>query len=96
MRLEQENDDLAHELVECKLSLRSELDTVSWADGLLAVLFASYFVLATDCLSCWNLCLSICLSVFFSLFVSRSLSPFFFYLSVSSFSLCLTLSPAWS
>ena len=29
MRLEQENDDLAHELVECKLTLRSELDTVS-------------------------------------------------------------------
>ena len=28
MRLEQENDDLAHELVECKLSLRSELDNV--------------------------------------------------------------------
>lgn len=30
MRLEQENDDLAHELVECKLALRSELDMVSF------------------------------------------------------------------
>lgn len=29
MRLEQENDDLAHEMVESKLSLRSQLDTVS-------------------------------------------------------------------
>ncbi|KAK3087405.1 hypothetical protein FSP39_005477 [Pinctada imbricata] len=28
MRLEQENDDLAHELVESKLSLRSEIDTL--------------------------------------------------------------------
>ena len=30
MRLEQENDDLAHELVDCKLALRNELDTVSF------------------------------------------------------------------
>ena len=29
MRLEQENDDLAHELVETSLVLRSELDMVS-------------------------------------------------------------------
>ena len=28
MRLEQENDDLAHEMVESKLSLKSELDQV--------------------------------------------------------------------
>ncbi|XP_076436762.1 rab GTPase-activating protein 1-like isoform X2 [Babylonia areolata] len=35
MRLEQENDDLAHELVECKLTLRSELDTVQDRNELL-------------------------------------------------------------
>ena len=29
MRLEQENDDLAHELVTSKIALRDELDTVS-------------------------------------------------------------------
>lgn len=28
MRLEQENDDLAHELVDSKLTLKSELDEV--------------------------------------------------------------------
>ena len=28
MRLEQENDDLAHELVTSKISLRNDLDTV--------------------------------------------------------------------
>lgn len=29
MRLEQENDDLAHELVDSKLTLKSELDEVN-------------------------------------------------------------------
>jgi len=29
LRLEQENDDLAHDLVNSKIALRSDLDTVS-------------------------------------------------------------------
>lgn len=31
MRLEQENDDLAHELVSSKISLRKDLDNVSFS-----------------------------------------------------------------
>lgn len=33
MRLEQENDDLAHELVTSKIALRKDLDNVSVTDG---------------------------------------------------------------
>lgn len=34
MRLEQENDDLAHELVSSKIALRKDLDNVSQGDGI--------------------------------------------------------------
>ena len=35
MRFEQENDDLAHELVTSKIALRKDLDNVSrWSEGI--------------------------------------------------------------
>lgn len=37
MRLEQENDDLAHELVSSKIALRRDLDNVSEGEGMRVV-----------------------------------------------------------
>lgn len=39
MRLEQENDDLAHELVSSKIALRKDLDNVSWRERMLRQFF---------------------------------------------------------
>lgn len=44
MRLEQENDDLAHELVSSKIALRKDLDNVSLLDSL--TLFSTFVLIA--------------------------------------------------
>lgn len=43
MRLEQENDDLAHELVSSKIALRKDLDNVSQREIILLCKFCVFF-----------------------------------------------------
>lgn len=38
MRLEQENDDLAHELMDSKLSMKSQIEAVSLSDSKISII----------------------------------------------------------
>lgn len=56
MRLEQENDDLAHELVTSKIALRNDLDQVTEQETdrpLLYPIFFFLYQLKADVSLCW-------------------------------------------
>lgn len=55
MRLEQENDDLAHELVTSKIALRNDLDQVTEQETVRPLLYPIFFLYQSkaDVQVCW-------------------------------------------
>lgn len=52
MRLEQENDDLAHELVSSKIALRKDLDNVSQTELMLYICVCKGLLFSEDTCKC--------------------------------------------